>query len=94
MLLSPRRLELALAGRCDEQCEDQLQHVISVHLRTRFLALELSEEEVSASLDKYEGSPDHKPAVYLHHKFQKLWSQYNSARPERSWFDVQVPNLS
>lgn len=86
------RLQFALEGKCDEQCEDQLQHVISVHLRTRFLASELSEEEVSASLDNYEGSPDHKPAVYLHHKFQKLWLQYNASRSERSWFDVQVPH--
>lgn len=88
------RLESALAGRCDEQCEDQLQHVISVHLRTRYLASELSEAEVSASLENYEGSPDHKPAVYLHHKFQRLWTQYNSARSDRSWFDVQVQHLS
>lgn len=87
------RLEFALAGSCGEWCEDQLQHTISIHLRTRYLASELDEEEVSAHLESYEGSPDHKPAAYLHHKFQELWSQYNEARLKRSWFDVHIPIL-
>lgn len=85
------RLKLASAGKCDAQCEDQLQHTISVHLRTRYLASELDEDEVSANLVNYVGSPDHKPAVYLHHSFQMLWTQYNNARSNRSWFDVQLP---
>lgn len=89
----PCRLEFALAGSCGEWCEDQLQHTISIHLRTRYLASELDEEEVSAHLESYEGSPDHKPAAYLHHKFQELWSQYNEARLKRSWFDVHIPIL-
>ena len=89
----PCRLELALTKKCDAQCEDQLQHIISVHLRTRYLASELNEEEVSANLVNYEGSPDHKPAVYLHHSFQRLWTQYNNARSMRSWFSVQTPDL-
>lgn len=88
----PCRLELALTGKCNEQCEDQLQHVISVHLRTRYLASELNEDEVSANMVNYEGSPDHKPAAYLHHSFQRLWTRYNHARSKRSWFNVQLPD--
>ncbi|DBA84620.1 TPA: hypothetical protein ACH3X2_006195 [Trebouxia sp. C0005] len=84
------RLESALQGECSHECEDQLQHTISVHLRTRYLASELDQEEVASHVQGYEGSLDHKPAVYLHHKFAELWTQYNQARSSRSWFDVQM----
>ena len=84
------RLESALQGECSDECEDQLQHTISVHLRTRYLASELDQEEVETHVQGYEGSLDHKPAVYLHHKFAAWWTQYNQARSSRSWFDVQV----
>lgn len=30
------RLETALQGWCNDECEDQLQHVISTHLRSRY----------------------------------------------------------
>ncbi len=84
------RLESALQGECSDECEDQLQHTISVHLRTRYLASELDQEEVATHVQGYKGSLDHKPAVYLHHKFAALWTQYDQARSSRSWFDVQM----
>ena len=84
------RLESALQGDCSYDCEDQLQHVISVHLRTRYLAAEISQEEVAVHEPDYEGSLDHKPAVFLHHKIERLWKKYSSARSARSWFDVQL----
>ncbi len=64
------RLQSALQGECSDECEDQLQHTISVHLRTRYLASELDQEEVATHVQVYEGSLDHKPAVYLHHKLR------------------------
>ena len=87
------RLEAALQGNCSLECEDQLQHTISVHLRTRYLASDLDQDEISAHLKDYEGSADHKPAVYLHHKFEALWNQYDKARLRRSWFNVQTSDL-
>ena len=30
------RLETALQSWCNDECEDQLQHVISTHLRSRY----------------------------------------------------------
>ena len=75
------RLELALLGGCDVECEDQLQHLLTVHLRTRYLANDMNPAEVSGHLHNYEGSEDHKPAVYLHSRFNDLLSRYSAARP-------------
>ena len=77
------RLELALLGGCDVECEDQLQHLLTVHLRTRYLANDMNPAEVSGHLHNYEGSEDHKPAVYLHSRFNDLLSRYSAARPNR-----------
>lgn len=84
------RIESALQGKCSFECEDQLQHVLSIHLRTRYLAAELSQDEIARNEPDYEGSPDHKPAVFLHHKIERMWQKYSSLRPDRSWFDVQA----
>ena len=77
------RLELALLGGCDVECEDQLQHLLTVHLRTRYLANDMNPAEVAGHLHNYEGSEDHKPAVYLHSRFNDLLSRYSAARPNR-----------
>ncbi len=83
-----------MQGECSDECEDQLQHTISVHLRTRYLASELDQDEAATHVQNYEGSLDHKPAVYLHHKIETLWKQYNQARSRRSWFEVEMPDVT
>ena len=67
-------MELALLGGCDVECEDQLQHLLTVHLRTRYLANDMNPAEVSGHLHN-------KPAVYLHSRFNDLLSRYSAARP-------------
>ena len=66
-------------GDCDDQCDDQLQHLVSVHIRSRY-----SGDYVVNSTENPEfhhsGPEQHKPASYMHFALNKWYMRFRKVR--------------
>lgn len=90
------RLELALHGWCSEDCEDLLQHFITVHLGSRDAAGDPSMQDVLPALSNagnVSANSNLNAAVFLHERFARLFTEYSDARNLRGspWFYVKLP---
>ena len=93
------RLELALSNLCSDECEDLLQHFVTVHLGSRDAAEDPAMQEVLPVMSN-SSSPgvnnNLKAAVFLHHRFARLLADYSRARHleqgSTAWFEVSLPN--
>lgn len=65
-------------GDCDSECDDQLQHLVSVHIRSRYS----QEYAVNANdTDFHHTGPDqHRPASYMHFALDKWYRKFCKAR--------------
>ena len=80
------RFEMALQGWCNEECEDQLQHLISVHLGARESAFHhrdirkaLKHHPSQAAASDEDLGHMHM-GMFLHTRLGFLFDQYTSAR--------------
>ena len=80
------RFEMALSGWCNEECEDQLQHLISVHLGARESAWHhadfrkaLKHHPSQAAADDEDLGHMH-TGLFLHTRLASLFKQYAAAR--------------
>ncbi|KAL3145279.1 hypothetical protein ABBQ32_001016 [Trebouxia sp. C0010 RCD-2024] len=80
------RFEMALQGWCNEECEDQLQHLISVHLGARESAWHhrdirkaLKHHPSQAAADDEDLGHMH-VGLFLHTRLAYLFKQYSAAR--------------
>lgn len=73
------RLESAVGhGDCDEECHDQLTHLVSVHIRSRYAdAFRLNTNDSSIP---YTGPDNQKAAVYMHHLLGRAYAKYMKSR--------------
>jgi hypothetical protein len=80
------RMEVALKGWCTAECEEQLQHTLTTHLRSRYAKADVNVEEVQGAMEDYTGPEKHQAAVFLHYRLAELIDQYSEARKTRTWF--------
>lgn len=90
------RLELALHGWCSEDCEDVLQHFISVHLGSRDAATDLSLQDGMSDFRNESSATTNinlSAAVFLHQRFARLMHEYSDAINIRHlpWLTVKLP---
>ena len=73
------RLQTAVhGGDCDSECDDQLQHLVSVHIRSRY-----SQEYAVNANDtdfRHVGPEHHRPASYMHFALDKWYMKFRKAR--------------
>ncbi len=73
------RLQAATqGGDCDDECDDQLRHLVSVHIRSRY-----SGDYVVNATDtefRHTGPDQHKPASYMHFALNKWYMKFRKAR--------------
>lgn len=88
-------MELALHGWCSDECEDLLQHFISVHLGSRDAAEDPGMQDVlphfrNVSNDRI--SSNLHAAAFLHERFASLMGEYSAATKLRQlpWFEVKL----
>ena len=78
-LLSLCRLQSCVAGAdCDAECDDQLQHLISVHIRSRY-STDLSVDGNDPEF-RHLGPEHHRPASYMHYALHKWHTKFRKAR--------------
>ncbi|DBB15395.1 TPA: hypothetical protein ACH3X3_003627 [Trebouxia sp. C0006] len=74
-----QRLQTAVhGGDCDSECDDQLQHLVSVHIRSRY-----SQEYAVNANDtdfRHVGPEHHRPASYMHFALDKWYMKFRKAR--------------
>lgn len=69
------RLHYSLTkGHCSKDCEDALQHMISVHIRSRYAIGDVVPDEMANFA--YDGPEDHKASVFVQTKLSTLYDQY------------------
>ena len=61
-------------GHCSKDCEDALQHMISVHIRSRYAARDIVPDEIQKFA--FDGPEDHKASVYMQSKLASLYDKY------------------
>ena len=88
------RLELALHGWCSEDCEDLLQHFVTVHLGSRDAAGDPSMQDVLPALSNASNASANSnlnAAVFLHERFARLFTEYSNAKNLRQtpWFEFK-----
>ncbi|DBA90820.1 TPA: hypothetical protein ACH3X1_004023 [Trebouxia sp. C0004] len=80
------RFEMALQGWCNEECEDQLQHLISVHLGARESAWHHADVRKALKHHPSQAAADDEDlghmhvGLFLHTRLALLFRQYSSAR--------------
>lgn len=83
-----RRFQAAI-GRdgCHEECQDQLEHVLSCHLRARHASSERKADRLELETALQDAPTEaHQIAVRLHHRLGHLVDIYDGLHPGRSWF--------
>ena len=88
---SPLRLQKAFRGECDAECDDQLQHIITVHIRSRYADREVDNATIAlavASDETMQLMPaEHRPAAWFHYAIGNLFLDYVKARgPMNLWY--------
>lgn len=68
------RMELYLAGLCDEVCTDQLSHTISVHVRGKYASADFLGGDVTQQ-DAKDGQPHFRSAVFIIRKLGQLFAR-------------------
>ena len=93
------RLELALSNSCSDECEDILQHLVTVHLGSRDAAEDPGMQEVLPVMSNSSSAGADtmlKAAAFLHHRFARLLADYSKTRHLEHgtvpWFEVYLPN--
>ncbi len=84
------RLLKAFRGECDSECDDQLQHIITVHIRSRYAEREVDNATIAKAVAADETMNlmpvEHRPAAWFHYAIGNLWLEYNKARgPMNLW---------
>ena len=90
-VLLQRRLHKAFRGECDAECDDQLQHIITVHIRSRYADREVDNATIAlavASDETMQLMPaEHRPAAWFHYAIGNLFMDYVKARgPMNLWW--------
>ena len=85
------RLQKAFRGECDAECDDQLQHIITVHIRSRYAEREVDNATIAqavASDETMQLMPvEHRPAAWFHYAIGNLYLEYTKARgPMNLWW--------
>ena len=90
-----RRFDLALHGWCSEECEDLLQHLLTVHLGSRDAASDMNFADMVPAMQSAAGNDHLKAAAFMHQRFAGLFEQYSIARKPQfgrtPWFSVALP---
>ena len=92
------RFNLALHGKCSEECEDLLQHFVTVHLGSRDAANDTSIAEILPAMQSTSTACNNhlRAAALMHQRFAELFAQYTTKRklePGRTpWFTVALPD--
>lgn len=73
-------MERALKGWCGNECEDQLAHIMTVHIRNRYAKDEVDNRVMAADKALKHVPKEHRPAVHLHHRLADLWQRYAELR--------------
>ena len=88
------RFDLALHGWCSEECEDLLQHLMTVHLGSRDAADDSSFQDMLPAMQSAADNSHLSAAAFMHQKFAGLFKQYSLARQLQSggtsWFSVAM----
>ena len=64
-------------GDCDEECNDQLSHLVSVHIRSRYAdGFKVNTNDTSFA---YSGPDNQKSAAYMHHLLARGYDKYLKA---------------
>lgn len=79
-----KRFDLALHGWCSEECEDLLQHLMTVHLGSRDAADDSSFQDMLPAMQSAAGHNHLSAAAFMHQKFAGLFKQYSLARQLQS----------
>ncbi|KAK9837693.1 hypothetical protein WJX74_003187 [Apatococcus lobatus] len=74
------RLERAIEGWCGEECEDELAHIMTVHIRNRYAKDDVDKKRMAADKALKHVPKEHRPAVHLHHRLSDLWQRYAQLR--------------
>lgn len=86
------RFDLALHGWCSDECEDLLQHLMTVHLGSRDAASDMNFADMLPAMQSAAGSDHLKAAAFMHQRFAGLFEQYRIAQKPQSgrtaWFSV------
>ncbi len=84
------RLAVAVQGWCNVECEDQLQHTISVHLHSEYASdsVDMAHVKKSLLLANHSAPADQAAATYFHLQLADLIEKYDKQQQERKWFDV------
>ncbi len=88
------RLEDSLdgKGRCNEACEDQLRHTISVHIRSRYAEEDMAGEYPTKGKNKGKGRgevkkpPPFQGATYMMRKLATLHRRHSARRKGRGGY--------
>ena len=88
------RFDLALHGKCSEECEDLLQHFTTVHLGSRDAANDTSVAEMLPAMQSAAGNNNLRAAALMHERFAELFAQYTAQRQlqpgKTPWFTVAI----
>ena len=73
------RLQSCVAGAdCDDEIDDQLRHLVSVHIRSRYSADLLVDGN---DTEFWHVGPDHhRPASYMHYALHKWYTKFRKAK--------------
>lgn len=84
------RMEVAVQGWCDVECEDQLQHTISSHLDAQHASQHVDLDVIStkAVMQNFAGPAQQAAAVYLHLQLAEMMDKYSQQQQHRKWFDT------
>ncbi|KAL3161801.1 hypothetical protein ABBQ38_008893 [Trebouxia sp. C0009 RCD-2024] len=91
-----KRFDLALRGQCSAECEDLLQHLMTVHLGSRDAADDINFADMLPAMQSAAGNDHMSAAAFMHQRFATLFEQYSSARgtlhARTPWFAVALPH--
>ena len=86
---------MALHGWCSDECEDLLQHLMTVHLGSRDAADDLNFDDMLPAMQSASGNHHLKAAAFMHQRFATLFEQYSNVRKpvhgRTPWFSVALP---
>ncbi len=74
------RYESAAKARCNSKCIEQLDHVITSHLRSRYAKDDVEIGAVKAAMPHYDGPFELLPAVFFHERMANATHRYVAAR--------------
>lgn len=91
-----KRFDLALHRWCSDECEDLLQHLMTVHLGSRDAADDVNFADMLPAMQSAAGNDHLRAAAFMHQRFAALFEQYSSVRKtlhgRTPWFSVALPH--